>query len=294
MRTGILSLLLVASSLVTQAWNARGHMIIAAIAYQELTKDQQQYVTQILINHPEYSRNWKPDYEQLEATVELGLYLFMRASIWADDIRATNYPDHQYDAPKWHYMNYELRFPYDGELVVSDDENVLLAININLEKFKSSTTSKEEKAIALCWLIHLIGDIHQPLHTVSLFSEQFPNGDRGGNGFWIKPKGAVKLHSYWDGLMGRSTDVRSISNEVSVIKSTYQKDQTATVLDPVTWSLESCKLAKEKVYLNGALKGSVDKQNALPIPENYGKESKKVGEQQVALSGYRLAKILGF
>ena len=94
--------------------------------------------------------------------------------------------------------------------------------------------------------------------------------------------------------MGRSTDVRSISNEVSVIKSTYQKDQTATVLDPVTWSLESCKLAKEKVYLNGALKGSVDKQNALPIPENYGKESKKVGEQQVALSGYRLAKILGF
>jgi len=44
--------------------------------------------------------------------------------------------------------------------------------------------------------------------------------------------------------------------------------------------------------LNGELKGSIDKENALPVPENYGTESKKVGEQQMALAGYRLAGIL--
>ena len=48
------------------------------------------------------------------------------------------------------------------------------------------------------------------------------------------------------------------------------------------------------MYLNGALEGSVDKENALPVPENYGKESKKIGEQQIALAGYRLMQILGF
>ena len=49
---------------------------------------------------------------------------------------------------------------------------------------------------------------------------------------------------------------------------------------------------REKVYLNGELEGSVNKENAPPVPEKYGKESKKVGEQQVALAGYQLAETL--
>ncbi len=81
-------------------------------------------------------------------------------------------------------------------------------------------------------------------------------------------------------------------NEVTAITATYKKDGPSIVLDPVVRSKESFKLAREKVYLNSELKGSADKENALPVPENYGKESKKVGEQQVALAGYRLAKIL--
>ncbi len=190
-------------------------------------------------------------------------------------------------------MNYELRFPYQEEVKIADQENVLDAIEINLNIFKDHTTSMSEKAVALCWLIHLVGDIHQPLHTVSLFSEQFPKGDRGGNSFWIKPKGTVKLHAYWDGLMGRSTSIQSVLNEVTLITATYKKDKSSTVLDPVAWSKESFKLARETVYLNGVLKGNVDKENALPVPENYGKESRKVGEQQVALAGYRLTGLLG-
>ena len=92
--------------------------------------------------------------------------------------------------------------------------------------------------------------------------------------------------------MGRSTDITSILNEVTVITATNKKDRSSTVLDPVAWSKESFKLSSEKVYLNGELKGSVDKENALPVPDNYGRDSKIVGEQQVVLSGYRLADIL--
>jgi len=190
-------------------------------------------------------------------------------------------------------MNYELRFPYNGELVVADQENVLDAIELNLKIFKSTDTAADQRAIALCWLIHLVGDIHQPLHTVSLFNDQFPKGDRGGNSFWIRPKGTVKLHAYWDGLMGRSTSIQNVLNEATLIKAAQKKDDLTTDLNPVSWSKESFKLAREKVYLNGVLKGSVDKENALPVPEDYGKESKRVGEQQVALAGYRLASLIG-
>jgi len=154
-------------------WNARGHMIVAAIAYQELDKDQRQSIIDLLTNHPEYERKWKSDYQHLDNDIELGLYLFMRAGVWPDNIRSNKHPDNHLNAPKWHYMNYELRFPYKGELKVTDQDNVLQAIEINLRVFKSASASKQEKAVALCWLIHLVGDIHQPLHTVSLFSEQF-------------------------------------------------------------------------------------------------------------------------
>jgi len=190
-------------------------------------------------------------------------------------------------------MNYELRFPYSGELEVSDQENVLDAIELNQKVFQDVDAPLDKRAIALCWLIHLVGDIHQPLHTSSLFSNQFPKGDRGGNLFWIKPKGAVKLHSYWDGLLGRSTKVQNVLNEASLIKANHPyTSELTTGLEPVSWSKESFKLARETVYLNGELIGSVDKENVFPVPENYGYDSKKVGESQVSLAGHRLAKFL--
>lgn len=100
-----------------------------------------------------------------------------------------------------------------------------------------------------------------------------------------------RRHSYWDGLLGRSTKVGNVLNEVVLIKSTQKKD-SALELDPVIWSLESFKLGREDVYLNGKLKGSSNKEEAPPVPDNYGKDSKKIGEKRIALAGYMLARIL--
>ena len=270
-------------------WNDRGHMMIAAIAYQELTKENQEFITDILMHHPEYQRSWKLAYQKVKEDAELGLYLFMRASVWADEIKSDQHPAHQYDAPKWHYINYELRFPFDGVVRVSDDENAVQAVELNVEIFNSESTSKHDKAIALSWLIHMVGDLHQPLHTSSLFSDQFPRGDKGGNLFWVKANGKVKLHSYWDGLFGKSTKIRSILNEGELIKSAYKEEIGVLANEPAsTWSVEIFKLAREKVYLNGALDGSSSKKNAPQLPVNYGEDSKVVAEQQVYLAGYRL------
>ena len=55
-----------------------------------------------------------------------------------------------------------------------------------------------------CWLFHLVGDVHQPLHTVSLFKTKYPDGDRGGNLVFVRAKrsGAIlDLHQLWDGLL---------------------------------------------------------------------------------------------
>jgi S1/P1 Nuclease len=58
--------------------------------------------------------------------------------------------------------------------------NILTALAEN-ESVVKKGSNPERKAIALAWLFHLVGDIHQPLHTAQLFTVEYPNGDRGGN-----------------------------------------------------------------------------------------------------------------
>jgi len=53
-------------------------------------------------------------------------------------------------------------------------------------------------------MIHIIGDIHQPLHTSALFSKEFPKGDLGGNLFeiiYLKKKSYKELHEFWDAIV---------------------------------------------------------------------------------------------
>src|SRR4051794_37148479 len=69
------------------------------------------------------------------------------------------------------------------------------------DRFPSRTTA-EDKAVALCWILHLIGDVHQPLHCATLYSPQFERGDLGGNSFGVKINGKeYRLHTFWDNAL---------------------------------------------------------------------------------------------
>ena len=62
----------------------------------------------------------------------------------------------------------------------------------------------ERKAIALAWLFHLVGDVHQPLHTAQVFTTDDPKGDRGGNEICVRVTQAgqpIDLHRFWDGVI---------------------------------------------------------------------------------------------
>ena len=72
------------------------------------------------------------------------------------------------------------------------------------------TASDAEKAVAIAWLEHLIGDIHQPLHTSAKTTDSNPKGDQGGNLFLLTPKGTPtdkqeNLHWFWDSMIVRNT-----------------------------------------------------------------------------------------
>ena len=98
------------------------------------------------------------------------------------------------------------------------------------ESVVKNQTDPERKAIALAWLFHLVGDVHQPLHAVQLFTVEYPNGDRGGNQICIRVSQAgqpVDLHRFWDGVITSSQNLTRLRNEATALRNRqgFQRSQ---------------------------------------------------------------------
>ena len=202
--TGFLAVSLVASP--SLAWHEVGHMLTVMVAYKQLSPGDApsaavKKLVAILKHHPRYQ-------EDFAASMPKGLsedgearWLLCRASIWPDQVRndrenEPSYPPQpakqgSYNRGIWHYIDTPLLIVAEGTTAeavkaleekaragqdlatdVPGDEkkvaNALQAIGFNRERFAHGTP--EEKAVALCWLLHVIGDIHQPLHATAAFS----------------------------------------------------------------------------------------------------------------------------
>lgn len=279
------------------AWSGAGHMVIAAEAFRELTPELKTKVTMILKAHPNY-RKWEESYAKAASEIDHDTFIFMRASTWPDEIRRGAGGEKQYDHPHWHYIDYPLTPPnFPMEPAPSPSDDVLYGVKQCETKLSDPNTSAVERAVYLSYLIHLVGDMHQPLHCCSLVNETYPKGDKGGNDFYITAgaKG-IKLHALWDGLLGTRTHPQTQLNYAIRLVLEYprknlvelKKDET-----PKSWSLEGRQLAIDNAYLKGELKGSTMAENAPALPEGYTKEAKMVAEKQAALAGYRLADEIG-
>jgi hypothetical protein len=79
------------------------------------------------------------------------------------------------------------------------------------------------------WLSHLVGDLHQPLHATAYFTAKFLTGHRGGNlaNLRISGGGIVKLHQFWDGLLGSGVTRGSILSMVEKVEGVAKDDAGA-------------------------------------------------------------------
>jgi hypothetical protein len=276
--------------MIAQAWSGAGHQVIAAEAYRELSPALQQTVVQLLKSHPQYEK-WKDSISDGTADPDFGMGIFMRASTWPDEIR---HKESEYNHPKWHYIDYPLKPPRFRFLPApSPDDDILYGIQQCEKALSDRRASPLERAVSLSWLIHLIGDLHQPLHCSSLFNSAYPNGDKGGNYFFVRPAAqGISLHRVWDELLGTSGNLQNRRNYAIAIQSEHPRKSLKnldTARTPKDWSLEGRNLAVENVYLRGKLKGGASRETAVDLPDGYTKAAKSVAERQAALAGYRLA-----
>ena len=113
------------------------------------------------------------------------------------------------------------------------------------------------RAIALTWLFHLVGDIHQSLHTAQVFTADYPNSDRGGNEICVRVTQArqpMDLHRFWDGVTS-SSNVTRLRNEATALRNRqeFQRSQLDEFVntDFESWAKESYKIAMKFAYQNG-------------------------------------------
>jgi hypothetical protein len=155
--------------------------------------------------------------------------------------------------------------------------------------------AKKERAIYLAWLIHLIGDIHQPHHCGTLFDSPYgkPNGDLGGNLFFVVASGKqTNLHSVWDGALGGGSDFTEINQQAGSLQVSNPAKGIALTYNPRAWSLESFNILVKKVRLNGQLKGSTKKGDGVPLPDGYTGGMAGIAMQRGATGGYHLGKTI--
>jgi hypothetical protein len=219
----------------------------------------------------------------------------MLAARWPDDARGS-----EYSRSDWHYVNFPFK-PADNKATtpVSLGGNLIKAYEENVAILKGDAV-ESEKAVALCWVLHLVGDIHQPLHSSTYISAQFPQGDRGGNLFFVKARTedkGVNLHTFWDGLITGSPRFRETLNIATELRkrpdlkrAAFRELATGNIKG---WALESYAVAKEKAYLNGQLEGGASKGEGALLPAGYPKASKAIAERQLVLASYRMSDLLG-
>src|SRR5438093_1509023 len=138
----------------------------------------------------------------------------------------------------------------------TEQVNILTAVADNGGAVKNENDA-ERKAIAIAWLFHLVGDIHQPLHTAQLFTVEYPKGDRGGNEICVRVTQAgqpMDLHRFWDGVITSSSNLTRLRNEAMALRNRqeFQRSQLTELAntDFESWAKESFEIATKIAYRN--------------------------------------------
>ena len=236
-------------NLSAAAWGSTGHRAIAEIAYQQLTPEAKLKIAAVL------GDNYLPLY-----------------ATWPDDIRS----DKNNPLGKLaHYADMELSETYETSKKQAHGDIITL-LNQMINQLDNSKSTKEEKAIALKFIIHLVGDIHQPMH-VGLAE------DLGGNKIDVKWFGAdSNLHKVWDENM---IDYSRLSyTELARFAGTPDKESLSKMLNTsvVAWLDETHEFTK-MIYEN------LDDKN---FSYEYYYRFSPIVFQQIQKAGYRLGNLL--
>jgi hypothetical protein len=301
------------------AWDSVGHRLSVAVANHYLSADSKSKLLTLLEQHPRYQQDFL---QQMPASIARGSadrrfdWLLGQAAFWPDTARGLPESEREkYNHPNWHYIEgawlrgeaksqgntYIGVRPFDDILGPSTTpmgdpsniDNIMTALDFNTRLLADSHTPIPQRAVALCWVLHLIGDIHQPLHVGSLYSSnRFKNGDRGGNGIQTEDG---NLHARWDRALRSEGVNSSLETLLSQHAVTLENMAGTDDGDWSVWMSESRALLLNSVYTEEMKTAIARSDIASEDLRKFNLNSSYVGSMKyharmrLALAGRRLA-----
>lgn len=239
------------------AWGQSGHRIVGAIAESKLDAKARAAVAELLAGEPDPT--------------------LAGVSVWADHVRE-NEPDYTWTVPL-HWVNFERgNCRYEESRNCRDGLCVVEAIERYSAQLGDRWLPRSARRDALKFVVHFVGDIHQPLHAGFA-------ADRGGNDFQISlMREGWNLHSVWDTLIIDSLKLEWPEYQSRVETAAYTAESLARVAEaqPSTWAGESCGIAQADDFYPPKHK----------ITGRYLEAKRPTADQRLKLAGERLAALL--
>jgi len=264
----IVAILLIPGTRSLSAWGAVGHHVVARIAWTLLTPGAKAEAQRLLGD---------------------GMETFVSASTWADDVRSS-----RPETSNWHFVDIPVDRPrYDAALDCGPTEHgdcVVAELARAKAVVADRARSDGDRSEALKFLMHFVGDIHQPLHAID-------NHDRGGNSVRVLslrdgPSGrATNLHAVWDtGIINLSTETEAAraTRLVAALKS-HPVDGT---FDPAKWAEESHAIALRDAYRYPGFSPDGPPKDPVALDEAYLARAAPVIDDQLMRGGARLGAVL--
>jgi hypothetical protein len=292
------------------AWGCEGHQVVAYIAERELNPTALSNANALLKAFPiEIHRN---------CTVSPGTTPMSDAATWADDVRFS-----RPNTAAWHFIDVPISQAGQNPNQWCNDDCVLTAIEKQLAILRDNGPDTPVKADALRFVIHFVGDVHQPLHAIT-------DSDRGGNcvpvTFDHKPRASrgsysPELHGIWDTQMVAELQDRSGVDDAQALALLLDREITDADRSswggstPSDWAIESSNFAASTGYVgltkaDGSAASAADFANSevnnkcdaaaekaiatmgVNANANYRSASEGVIDQRLRQAGIRLAKLL--
>jgi hypothetical protein len=251
-------------------------------------------VAQIAFNN--LDSNSRTRVNQLAQRVSLSnrTYDFITVACWMDDAR--DFPMFE-PLREWHFINKRFIVSGPAQDLPPPPVNIQSILEWSVAKLGDPTARDSVKAYALAYLVHLAGDVHQPLHCATRYTGDLPNGDAGGNFFELNNAPRSNLHSYWDAAGGlfNFVDVqrplsssgrqriRQFATNITNLNPENTSPDVAN-LHPAAWVVESHGLARTVAYQNIV-------EDTTPST-GYADNTRSVCGKRLALAGYRLARVI--
>jgi len=311
-----------------RAWDHPGHMLTASIAFAEMERTRPDLIEKLgllFLRHPDTAPFWVAAGEAKGK--ERVRRMFIECARWPDDSKFT-----PRDMLTWHTARWAVvarDAPPEAKAAAEARKGkpvgqALEALALNHAMVANAEATPPERASGLCWVLHIVGDIHEPMHVSDLFSKDFPAGNAAATTSYVMDpvtKTPIPLHILWDSNVLRVPTLEEVDRNAQAFMKKYPRSsfpelKSAPADDPnsfVKWAKSSHQIAVDWAYdlqtlpdpngnqpadklvqnmINFILNGVSPVKDAPALPAGYWEKLQGASERQLTLAGYRITDLI--